>query len=71
MSIIDGVRSLLGGVERAGAVGEERGDTGVGEVEHHSRGCVLQVVAVVHPDPRVVGAQRDLPDLAWLHVEGV
>src|SRR6266545_3770344 len=48
-----------------------RGHPFVREVEHHAVRRVEQVVAVVHPDPRVVGPERDLPHLAFADLERV
>ena len=50
---------------------ERRSDPAVGQVHHHARGRVLEVVAVVHPQPGVVGDERDPPRLAGAHVDGV
>jgi Histidine kinase len=52
-------------------VAEWRADAVVAEPEHHPLLRVRQVVAVVHPDPRVGGFERHLPHLPRADIERV
>jgi len=38
---------------------------------HQSLGCVLEVMAVIHPNPRVVGDESDIEAPFVGHVQGV
>src|SRR5215217_6593359 len=58
-------------VARLAAGLERRGHPFVAEVHRHAFGGVVEVVAVVHPDAGVIGAEGDLVGLAWRDVEGV
>ena len=63
-------RSLRVVVRRAAGL-ERRRHAHVGEVHRQPRRGVAQVVAVIHPDAGVVGAEGDLVPLARLDVERV
>ena len=51
--------------------GEGRGHAFVGHVHDHARGRVLEIVAVVHPQPGIVRVEGDPPHLAGTDVDRV